>query len=702
MNTKRFVNFRYIFYPFLIFLFGIVVARELYHGDIETLVLVLLSLLALGGYLIYKRKYKILALLFAFFFLGNGLYFIGEASYKVKEYSGVVSVVGRVSDSFEETQYGYVAILDNVTINGEKAKNIEATFSKGSQVLEIGDMLAFESTVETIPLFTLGSMSASTYRAKLGYTLSISTSDVVITEGWTYFDEDVRQSIKAQIYDNMSEENAAVAYAVLFGDDSGISFEVNGGYRNSGIIHIITVSGLNIAFLITLIYGFLKLCKCNRYLNFTVTVIVILVYTYFCNFAPSVFRAAVMGVIIMLAKISGRRYDVLNSTGLAGFIVLICSPLTAFDAGFLMSVACVCGIVLLQPLFYKWFKKCMPRWVASYISVSLAAQLAILPFLASFQSSLNLLSFVINLFVVPLFAVLYPYLFVISFLCLLMPFLSFSYVLVDWGLTATKFIAFIFSDTALQVKLTPMALAVTFFFFLLLFVAGAYFMQKPLNKFLACSALILCLTFSFGFATFENMLNSGVFYLNSYGQECTLLVGSGGQTMAIGDNYILSRVMNKYNVDKVDYYISFDVLTAEKVKDKEEYGVTYFICLEGEKEKDDIYIAQKGQLMQAGEFRFVYVDFGGRCLGVYVNFDDTSVFVASGEEIGYNDIEACKQVIGLYDPDIVVAGDNFMLADESYLSVASVRNSETTYDFASDGNMLFEKQQLGFDVRRLD
>lgn len=90
-----------------------------------------------------------MALLFAFFFLGNGLYFIGEAGYKVKEFDGVVSVVGRVSDSFEETQYSYVVILDNVKINGEEAKNIQATFSKGSQVLEVGDMLAFESEVET-------------------------------------------------------------------------------------------------------------------------------------------------------------------------------------------------------------------------------------------------------------------------------------------------------------------------------------------------------------------------------------------------------------------------------------------------------------------------------------------------------------------------------------------------------------------------
>ena len=111
---------------------------------------------------------------------------------------------------------------------------------------------------------------------------------------------------------------------------------------------------------------------------------------------------------------------------------------------------------------------------------------------------------------------------------------------------------------------------------------------------------------------------------------------------------------------------------------------------------------EKGQFMQAGEFNFVYVDFNGDCLGVYVNFDDTSVFVASGEEIGYNDIEACKQVISLFDPDIVVTGESFSLADDSYISVSNTRNSETTFNFAVDGNLLLEKQDVGYSVRRLD
>ncbi len=702
MNIKRFLNFRYLFYPFLIFLFGIVVARGLYNGDIETLLIVLISLLTLGIFLIIKKKYKIFAILFSFFFIGNGFYFIGEASFEVKTYDGQVSVTGRVTDDFEENTYYYTVILDDVKINGEDARNIKASFSKGTKTIEIGDIVILETKVEKVPLFTLNSLNSWAYRSKVGYTLSASTNDLIIANGYTTFAEDTRQAIKNQIYDNMSEENAAIAYALMFGDDSGIKYEVNQSYRNSGIIHIIAVSGLNVAFLITLIYGFLKLCKVNRKVNFAITIIIILIYAYFCNFAPSIFRAAVMGVIIMTAKLCGRRYDALNSLGLAGFIILIVSPLTAFDVGFLMSVACVCGIVLLYSVFYKLLRKCMPRIIAQYIAVSFSAQLAILPFLASFSSTLNLLSFVINLFIVPLFAIMYPYLFVISFLCLAMPFLSFSYILVEWGLTLTYYFALIFSTTSLQVKLSPMSIGMTFFYFLVLYVLGEFLSLRPINKFMMCACMILCITLSFGFSKAESMINSGVLYLKSYGQEAVILVSSDGQSMLIGDNYIVSRAINSYSLEKLDYYISFDDLTAENVYDMQEYGISYFICLNGDTSKDDIHVVNMGQSMTAGDFNFTYVSYNDICLGVYVNFDQLSLFVASGEKIDYNDIDGCKIIINLFNPDIVFTGDNYLLADDNYISVSSKTNSLSSFNFEDDGNLLFLPQNVGYSVRRID
>ena len=128
MLKKKVINFRYIFYPFIIFLLGISVARWLYSGSVEIIITTSLLLLALIIGLILLRKYKILLALLAFFFIGNSFFYIGVATYYIKDYDGIVSVVGRVSEDIEKGNYYYNVVLDNIKINGESAKNIDLPY----------------------------------------------------------------------------------------------------------------------------------------------------------------------------------------------------------------------------------------------------------------------------------------------------------------------------------------------------------------------------------------------------------------------------------------------------------------------------------------------------------------------------------------------------------------------------------------------
>lgn len=692
MNLKRHVNFRYVFYPFLAFLFGISVARGLYSADIETFLVVIAILFGFGILFVYKKKYKIMVLLFAFFFIGNGFFFLGSLKYSVEAYQGEVSIVGRVTDNFEESNYYYVVVLDDVKINGESAKNIKANFTKGNKSIKVGDILTFESEVTVQPLFTLGALNTNTYRQNVGYTLSANTSDLIVATGYTKFDENVRMSIKELIYENMSEENASIAYAVLFGDQSGISFEVNQSYRNSGIIHIIAVSGFNVAFLIAIIYTVLKRAKVKRSVSFTITCIVILLYAYFCGFAPSVVRASIMGIVIMTAKLFGRRYDALNSLGVAGFIILLLDPLTAFDSGFLMSVACVCGIVFLYPLFYKILRKCINYKIASYIATSLSAQLVILPFLASFGSSMNLLSFVINLLVVPLFGIMYPYLFFLSFISLLLPFLGILLTPVDWLLTVCYYIAYIFSSTSLQFKLYPLNLATKTIFFLIIFAVSKYVSVKPLTKFLSFAVLTMLCICSFGVFSVSININSSILYLYSYGEESVLLTSKNGQTLLVGDNYLLSRAMNNYHIEKLDTYLSFDSLNENDIDQLEDYGISYLFSTDGDKFQDQIVIVEKNQNTKVGDFNFTYLAVEDNVFGLIISFDDVQVFVANNEEFDYNNSIAYSLLLDNFNVDIAFLGENYNFASTKYLSVSCVQNPRTTFNYIKDGNMLFSSK----------
>lgn len=704
MNTQRFINFRWIFYPFLACLFGIVVAGYLYSNSIETLIISLLLLSSLAFLLIWKKKYKIMLVLFACFFIGCGLFFIGYFTTKPTYYQGNVSVVGRVSDNFEETKYSYIAVIDEVKINGKSDKNVKVYISKGENDIKIGDTIAFESSLESVHLFTLDSFNSSNYRAGVGYTAEVSSDDIVVSNNNIKIDEKIRLAIKEKLYSNMSEESASISYAVLFGDKSGIVYEVEEAYRDSGIIHILAVSGLHISFLILLIFGFLKLLHINKYIRFLITTLIIIFYAFLCGFTPSVIRASVMGIIMMISSLLGRRYDSLNSLGFAGLVIILFSPLSAFDVGFLMSISCVCGIILLYPAFYRFFIKWCPDFVSKYFAVSFSAQVAIFPFLALFSSQFNLLFFVINLLVVSIFSILYPFLFIISMLSLILPFLSSLFIVGDYGIRFITILAQIFSTSSLKVALTPLSFGICCFFFILVFILSQVFMAKPINKFILSCFLILCLCCNYGFTSISTKFSTGVVYLNSYDEQVVILKNSSGQVLLIGKNYILTRYMNNNKVNSFDYYLAFEELSMGRLGELSDYNISHYIAREGDTSVDNILISYGDYTISAGDFVINYIlNDDEDVLGACINFDQICVFVANDEENNYNNLTYYKNAISEYNPHLVIAGNNQDIGrfcDATVVTSKDYAYSDFSYDL--NGNLYFKLDYDSFVVRGLD
>jgi competence protein ComEC len=492
---KNVLNLRYFFYPFLFLLFGLSQARNILGGSIVAIVAAVVLIGGAGVFLCMKKHFKFLAVLVFTFLFGGGLYYIGSAFEKVKVYDEIVSVQGRVTDSFSESESYYSVVLDDVKIDGTSAKKISLCISKTDGNISIGDKLSFESELESVDY---GGKYASTfYRSGVGYKASVSESNVTISDGYLKFGEKVRLAVKNVLYSSMSESSAGISYGVLFGDKSGIDSETKDAYRDSGVIHILTVSGLHVGFLIGLVYGLLKLCKANRYVNFVLTTIFIFFYAYLCGFSPSVLRAGLMGIIFMLSKLFAKNYDFLNSLGFAGIIILLFRPLYGLDTGFLMSVACVLGIALLLPAIERGLNKFLPYKVASPLAVSLAVQVTILPFTLLMGSKLNFLTIFANLFIVPLFSVLFPLLFVIAFLCTILPFLKFLFAVIEGGFIAITFLAKVFSIAAIEVPLSVSVLQIVLLYGACLVVSDYMMIDRTKKFFVVCCMIFVASVSSF-------------------------------------------------------------------------------------------------------------------------------------------------------------------------------------------------------------
>lgn len=699
MLKERLVNYRYLFYPFLIFLFGIVVARGLYGGDSELIIITVITLSMLIAFLVCIKKIKLLLCLIAFFFIGNSMFFIGQASYIVKEYDGVVSVVGRVGDDIIESDYSYRITLDDVKVNGENTKNICLYVTKGKyDKFHTGDVLSFEANLEKVSLFTLNSFNSNYYRNGIGYTAQKKFADIVSYNGYIKVDESIRQSVKSSLYNNLSEENASMCYAVLFGDKSGIDKQTQDSYRNSGIIHILAVSGLHVGFLISLVYGLLKLCRVNRYANFAITTAFIIFYAFLCGFTPSVVRAGIMAIILMLSKLIGRRYDSLNSVALAGFIICIFSPLSALDIGFQMSIFCVLGIALLYPFFFKLFRKLFPTWASRYLSLSLSAQLAILPFLATFGSVYNFLSVFLNLIIVPFFALLYPLLFITVFVVALIPSLGAVLKLAGWGFDGIGYLASIFSSTSLKVTLSIFDFAVIMFIFILMFILSNFFMSKSINKFFLSAVLILCISLSFVLSNINLSHEPSVVYLNSYNSECIVLSSSNNENLVVGQNSIFSRYANRYKF-KGGGYLSLDELKQSDVNSLRDYDIEDYYCLNNKSYIDEITKLEENEFQWYGSFKFRYVVENNITLGVQVEFDQVIIFIATIENSNYNNLY--QKTLNYISPDLVFTGQNYKIGQD-WKSVSSIKNDITDYNYIESGNFCITfngKEQI---QRRLD
>lgn len=148
------MQIRGLFFSFLLLLFGITLARGLYSGDVRSICIAVLSLVFLSVLLLSIKKWKILILLIAMFFAGNGLFFAAIAVRGENDYFTDVAVVGRVDDqvySYGETQR---IILKDVKVNGKSEKNIYLTiFLNEEEGVKSGDMLSFSGRLTTQGLF---------------------------------------------------------------------------------------------------------------------------------------------------------------------------------------------------------------------------------------------------------------------------------------------------------------------------------------------------------------------------------------------------------------------------------------------------------------------------------------------------------------------------------------------------------------------
>lgn len=220
-------------------------------------------------------------------------------------------------------------------------------------------------------------------------------------------------------------DTAGYARALLLGDRSGIDHETNTAFKVSGISHIIAVSGLHVSILFSLVY---VLCLRRRGLVALVGIPAMLFFAAIAGFTPSVTRAAIMMILMMLAMLFDREYDGPTELAFSCLVMLVINPLVVTSVSFQLSVGCMIGIFLFQKRICDYLMKkrgCragkLYRFFALSVSVTLAATVTTTPLAAYYFGAVSLVGVVTNLLVLWVVNVIFYGIMLVCLLGLLFP-----------------------------------------------------------------------------------------------------------------------------------------------------------------------------------------------------------------------------------------------------------------------------------------
>lgn len=222
-----------------------------------------------------------------------------------------------------------------------------------------------------------------------------------------YYFIELREYIQSIIQSSFSGDNAGLSLALLTGDKSGLSVEVQNNFKICGLSHYLAVSGFHISLISFGAYYIMKLMKVPKFVNTLLSMALMLVYMGTADFSKSSVRAGIMLSVVLVAKLVNSKADTLNSLGFS-VLILCFNPFAVTDAGAVLTVCAVFGITVIYKNVIKSIKVKTPVWSYALKGMVLSASIliSVTPVLYLFFGSVSVLSVVLNILVEPLITLL--------------------------------------------------------------------------------------------------------------------------------------------------------------------------------------------------------------------------------------------------------------------------------------------------------
>lgn len=283
------------------------------------------------------------------------------------------------------------------------------------------------------------------YHQGIYYILSVEQAGDVqkleIASGWQGLINSYRDRMNQVTNQYLTARESAILRGMLLGDIDDIDPELYDQFQNTGIVHLFSVSGLHIGFLLLLSGWLCSLLGLQRSYKLASGVILLLVYGTLISWPVPVIRASIMGGMGLLAYYSGRPQQMLNGLGIAGLIIILFDPHSLFTISFQLSFLATWGLLHLFPVLRERLP--YSGRAVDLILVPICAQLAVIPAVAYYFNLLSPVSILANLLVTYLSGAVVMLGFVALVLVMIAPlaglFLFSAGLIIEFIILATQF-----------------------------------------------------------------------------------------------------------------------------------------------------------------------------------------------------------------------------------------------------------------------
>ena len=265
-----------------------------------------------------------------------------------------------VLDYPEQTGYGGRVIVSAPLPESRPGRKIKSVlyFDDASLTLQPGDLVTTEVWI-SLPAEQAGGDTFSWYRARGVFARLYQSGSLTVRKSgrlppplWPAV---ISHEFRVQIGRIFSGETEAFVRAVTTGDRSLLSESFSANLSVAGLSHVAAASGMHIAFLVGLFGGLIR----HKRKRLLIILPVLLLFMAITGFSPSIMRAGIMQIIVLLAPLLRREPDPHTSLGFALFVLLLLNPYAVYSAGLQLSFACMLGIIA--------FSQRITVFVSSYI-----------------------------------------------------------------------------------------------------------------------------------------------------------------------------------------------------------------------------------------------------------------------------------------------------------------------------------------------